>query len=42
MSVVLVGPMGAGKSTVGPLLAQALGVSARDIDSEIEAREGRT
>jgi shikimate kinase len=34
--------MGAGKSTVGPLLAQALGVSARDIDSEIEAREGRT
>jgi shikimate kinase len=42
VSVVLVGPMGAGKSTVGPLLAQALGVSARDIDSEIEAREGRT
>ncbi len=41
MSVVLVGPMGAGKSTVGPLLAEALGVTARDVDVEIEAREGR-
>jgi shikimate kinase len=41
MTVVLVGPMGAGKSTVGPLLAEALGVTARDIDAEIEAREGR-
>ncbi|WP_193614732.1 shikimate kinase [Nocardioides lijunqiniae] len=33
--------MGAGKSTVGPLLAEALGVTARDVDVEIEAREGR-
>jgi len=41
VSVVLVGPMGAGKSTVGPLLAEALGVTARDVDVEIEAREGR-
>jgi shikimate kinase len=42
VTVVLVGPMGSGKSTVAPLLAQALGVTARDIDSEIEAREGRS
>ncbi|WP_442939784.1 shikimate kinase [Nocardioides sp. cx-173] len=42
MSVVLVGPMGSGKSTVAPLLAEALGVTVRDVDSEIEAREGRS
>jgi shikimate kinase len=40
--VVLVGPMGAGKSTVGELLAQAWGVSARDTDRDVEALEGRT
>ncbi|WP_134741739.1 shikimate kinase [Nocardioides sp. 503] len=34
--------MGSGKSTVGPLLADALGLTARDIDAEIEAREGRS
>lgn len=39
--VVLVGPMGAGKSTVGELLAQALGVTARDTDTDVERREGR-
>ena len=40
-AVVLVGPMGAGKSTVGRLLAEALGVTARDTDADIEASSGR-
>ena len=40
--VVLVGPMGAGKSTVGALLATAYGVTARDTDTDVEAREGRS
>ena len=39
---VLVGPMGSGKSTVGALLAEALGVTARDTDTDIERREGRS
>jgi shikimate kinase len=34
--------MGAGKSTVGALLADAWGVSARDTDADIEALEGRS
>jgi shikimate kinase len=42
MTLVLVGPMGAGKSTVAALLAEANGVSARDTDADIEAAEGRT
>lgn len=40
--VVLVGPPGAGKSTVGALLADALDVTARDTDSDIEAAAGTT
>ena len=40
--VVLVGPMGAGKTTVGALLAEAWGVAARDTDADVEALEGRT
>ena len=40
--VVLVGPMGAGKSTVGALLADAWGVPVRDTDADIEALEGRS
>lgn len=40
--VVLVGPMGAGKSTVGALLADAWGVTARDTDADVEALEGRS
>ncbi len=40
--VVLVGPMGAGKTTVAALLAQAYGVAARDTDADIEAAEGRS
>ena len=40
--LVLIGPMGAGKSTVGALLADAWGVSLRDTDQDIEAAEGRS
>ena len=40
--VVLVGPMGAGKTTVGALLAATWGVSLRDTDADIEAAEGRS
>jgi shikimate kinase len=40
--VVLVGFMGAGKSTVGPLLAGLLGWAFRDLDAWIEARSGRS
>ena len=39
--VVLVGPMGAGKTTVAGLLADRWGVEARDTDADIEAAEGR-
>ena len=40
--VVLVGPMGAGKTTVAGLLAAELGVASRDTDADIEAAEGRS
>jgi len=40
--VVLVGTMGAGKTTVGRLLAQAWGVGFRDSDQDVEALEGRS
>lgn len=39
--VVLVGPMGSGKSTVGELIAQRLGVSYRDTDADIVAAQRR-
>ncbi len=39
--VVLVGPMGAGKSTVAALLAERWGLPVRDTDHDIEAAEGR-
>jgi shikimate kinase len=39
--VVLVGPPGSGKTTVGTLLAQRLGVDLRDTDADIVAAEGR-
>ena len=38
---VLVGPMGAGKSTVGALLAEAWAVSMRDTDQDVEAVAGK-
>ncbi len=40
-TVVLVGPPGAGKSTVGALLADRLGVEFTDADTLIAARVGR-
>ncbi|MBZ9643707.1 3-dehydroquinate synthase [Streptomyces sp. PSKA30] len=40
--VVLVGPMGVGKSTVGQLLAERLGVGYRDTDDDIVAEQGRS
>ena len=40
--IVLVGFMGAGKSTVGPLLAMRLGLPFVDTDAEIERRGGGT
>ena len=40
--VVLVGPMGVGKSTVGALLAERLGCGYRDTDEDIVATDGRT
>ncbi|WP_153933886.1 MULTISPECIES: shikimate kinase [Aeromicrobium] len=38
--VVLVGPPGAGKSTVAEALASRLGVGFRDTDADVEARAG--
>ncbi|MDV3296701.1 MAG: shikimate kinase, partial [Brachybacterium paraconglomeratum] len=39
--VVLVGPMGAGKTTVGELLAAAWGVALRDTDRDVEETAGK-
>lgn len=41
-AVVLVGFMGAGKSSVGQVLAQKLSWKFEDLDQRIEQREGRT
>ena len=40
--VVLVGPMGAGKTTVAELLGARWGVTVRDTDHDVEAGAGRT
>ncbi|MBU2865015.1 shikimate kinase AroK [Reinekea forsetii] len=40
--LILVGPMGAGKSTIGRLLSEQLSCSFVDIDKEIEERSGAT
>ncbi|MER8000386.1 shikimate kinase [Streptomyces sp. NPDC095613] len=39
--IVLVGPMGVGKTTVGELLSVRLGCRFRDTDADIVAAEGR-
>lgn len=39
--VVIVGPPGAGKSTVGTLVAQRLGTTFRDTDADIERTAGK-
>ncbi|MFE7357095.1 3-dehydroquinate synthase [Streptomyces sp. NPDC057543] len=39
--IVLVGPMGVGKSTVGELLAARLGTTYRDTDADVVARAGK-
>ena len=38
--IILIGPMGAGKSTVGSILAHKLGMDFFDIDTELELRCG--
>ncbi|MFC7307689.1 shikimate kinase [Streptomyces monticola] len=40
--IVLVGPMGVGKTTVGELLAERLGTGFRDTDADIVAAQGRS
>ena len=39
--LVLVGPPGAGKTTVGQLVAQRLGTTFRDVDSDIVQQAGK-
>lgn len=40
--VVLVGPMGAGKTTVAALLGERWALPVRDTDADVEAAEGRS
>ena len=40
-AAILIGPPGAGKSTVGPLLAALLGVGFADTDDRVEAVAGK-
>ena len=40
--LILVGPMGAGKSTIGRLLSDQLEMDFVDLDKEIEQRSGAT
>ncbi|MFD5630003.1 MULTISPECIES: shikimate kinase [unclassified Streptomyces] len=40
--IVLVGPMGVGKSTVGALVAERLGCAWRDTDEDIVGEQGRS
>ncbi|MGI5487006.1 shikimate kinase [Microtetraspora malaysiensis] len=41
-AAVLIGPPGSGKSTVGTLLAEHLGVGFRDTDADVEAVAGKS
>ena len=41
-AIVLIGLSGSGKSTIGPLLAERLGLPHLDVDLVLEQREGRT
>jgi shikimate kinase len=40
--VVLVGPMGAGKTTVAEILASQWGLEVRDTDRDVESAQGRS
>ena len=40
--VILIGPMGSGKTTIGQLVAQRLDIPFRDTDQVIEESSGRT
>jgi shikimate kinase len=40
--VILIGPMGSGKTTVGQLVAEKLGISFRDTDLIIEHEQGKS
>jgi len=40
--VILIGPMGSGKTTIGQLLASQLGVPFRDTDHVIEEKAGKS
>lgn len=40
-AVILVGPMGVGKTTVGRVLAERLGTTCRDTDTDIVERAGK-
>lgn len=41
-SIIFIGPMGAGKSTIGRLLSEQLNTHFVDLDKEIEERSGAT
>ena len=41
-SIVLIGLMGVGKTTVGRRLSKALGLKFRDADEEVEKAAGRS
>lgn len=40
--VILIGPPGSGKSTVGALVAAQLGMAFRDTDTDVEQRAGKS
>jgi shikimate kinase len=40
--VILIGPMGSGKTTIGQLVASNLGITFRDTDHVIEERAGKS